>query len=67
MSEPTEENQEMAAEEAPELLKPYAFNTLLMVKSAQSQNGLRHNDYSRYHHYCIRKIYRLRKMLKFLQ
>lgn len=38
-----------------------------MVKSAQNQNGLRHNDYGRYHKYCIRKIYRMRKTLKFTQ
>lgn len=38
-----------------------------MVKSAQNQNGLRHNDYGRYHHYCIRKLHRMRKSLKFTQ
>jgi signal recognition particle subunit SRP68 len=38
---------------------------LIMVKSAQNQNGLRHNDYGRYHHYCIRKLHRMRKSLKF--
>jgi hypothetical protein len=36
-----------------------------MVKSAQNQNGLRHNDYGRYHKYCIRKIYRVKKSLRF--
>ena len=40
---------------------------LIMVKSAQNQNGLRHNDYGRYHHYCIRKLHRMRKSLKFTQ
>jgi signal recognition particle subunit SRP68 len=40
---------------------------LILVKSAQNQNGLRHNDYGRYHKYCIRKIYRMRKSLKFTQ
>jgi len=40
---------------------------LIMVKSAQNQNGLRHNDYARYHHYCIRKLHRMRKSLKFTQ
>jgi RNA-binding signal recognition particle 68 len=40
---------------------------LIMVKSAQNQNGLRHNDYGRYHHYCIRKLHRMRKSLKFMQ
>ncbi len=40
---------------------------LILVKSAQNQNGLRHNDYARYHHYCIRKLHRMRKSLKFTQ
>eukprot|EP00347_Sterkiella_histriomuscorum_P021997 403332041 len=40
---------------------------LILVKSSQNQNGLRHNDYGRYHKYCIRKIYRMRKSLKFTQ
>jgi len=40
---------------------------LILVKSAQNQNGLRHNDYYRYHHYCIRKLHRMRKSLKFTQ
>ena len=40
---------------------------LILVKSAQNQNGLRHNDYGRYHHYCIRKLHRMRKSLKFTQ
>jgi hypothetical protein len=31
------------------ILKPYSHSTLLVVKSSQNQNGLRHNDYSRYH------------------
>jgi len=29
--------------------KTYPMNTLLLVKSSQNQNGLRHNDYGRYH------------------
>ena len=29
--------------------KTYPLNTLLLVKSSQNQNGLRHNDYARYH------------------
>ena len=54
-------------EEQEENFKPYAHQTLLVVKSSQNQNGLRHNDYARYHHYCVRKIHRLRKTVKFLQ
>lgn len=45
--------------------KNIAVDLLIMVKSAQNQNGLRHNDYSRYHKYCIRKLHRMRKSLKF--
>ena len=63
MSEENNEDMQMMQEE----FKPYGINTLLLVKSAQNQNGLRHNDYGRYHHYCIRKIHRLRKTMKFLQ
>lgn len=47
--------------------QPYPMGVLLLVRASQNQNGLRHNDYARYHHYCIRKVYRLRKALKFLQ
>lgn len=36
-------------EEAVIELKPYSHQTLLVVKSCQNQNGLRHNDYARYH------------------
>ena len=62
-----EEGEDQEVEEEPEDLKPYAHQTLLVVKSSQNQNGLRHNDYSRYHQYCVRKIHRLRKTVKFLQ
>jgi uncharacterized Rmd1/YagE family protein len=47
--------------------KNFIVDLLIMVKSAQNQNGLRHNDYGRYHKYCVRKIYRLRRALKFTQ
>ena len=47
--------------------KPYSLDLLLLVKSAQNQNGLRTNDYARYHKYCIRKAYRIRKALNFTQ
>lgn len=57
----------MEAPEVPLKYKSYALNILSLVKSSQNQNGLRHNDYARYHHYCIRKVHRLRKTLKFLQ
>ena len=35
-----------------ESIKNLAVDLLIMVKSAQNQNGLRHNDYGRYHKYC---------------
>lgn len=41
------------------------LDVLLMVKTAQNQNGLRNNDYFRYYKYCSRKIHRLRKATKF--
>lgn len=49
------------------ITKQVLVDLLILVKSAQNQNGLRHNDYGRYHKYCVRKIYRLRKSLKFTQ
>ena len=58
---------ENAPEEDVVPFKPYSLNTLLLVKSAQNQNGLRHGDYGRYHRYCVRKMHRLRKTLKFMQ
>ena len=65
------EDEDMSGEEeGPQVeikYKPYALNTMLLVKSSQNQNGLRHNDYARYHQYCIRKVHRLRRTLKFLQ
>ena len=57
----------MEPEEVPLQYKSYPLNVLSLVKASQNQNGLRHNDYARYHHYCIRKVHRLRKTLKFLQ
>ena len=57
----------MEPAEVPLQYKSYPLNVLSLVKASQNQNGLRHNDYARYHHYCIRKVHRLRKTLKFLQ
>ena len=42
---------------------PYKQGIMLLVKAAQNQNGLRHNDYGRYHKYCCRRMLRLRKSL----
>ena len=47
--------------------KLYGLSSLVLIKSSQNQNGLRHGDYARYHHYCVRKVNRLRKTLKFMQ
>ncbi|CDW82493.1 signal recognition particle 68 kda protein [Stylonychia lemnae] len=60
-------NTEQAEINEEERLKNQLQDLLIMVKSSQNQNGLRHNDYGRYHKYCIRKIYRIRKSLKFTQ
>jgi signal recognition particle subunit SRP68 len=57
------EDEELKEEE--EAIKNIAVDLLIMVKSAQNQNGLRHNDYGRYHKYCQRKLHRMRKSLKF--
>ena len=46
---------------------PYKQGVLLLIKAAQNQNGLRHNDYGRYHKYCCRRMLRLRKSLQFTQ
>lgn len=47
------------------VFKPYNFSALMLVRSAQGQNGLRHSDYRRYHQFCVRKLHRLRKILNF--
>ena len=54
-----------SAPEEEKTQKQVQVDLLIMVKSAQNQNGLRHNDYGRYHKYCVRKTYRMRKSLKF--
>ena len=46
---------------------PYRQGVLLLVKAAQTSNGLRHNDYGRYHKYCGRRMLRLRKSLQYTQ
>jgi signal recognition particle subunit SRP68 len=38
---------------------------LEVVKTAQAQNGLRHNDHQRYRQYCTRRLRRVRKSVKF--
>ncbi len=41
--------------------KKHTISLLLLTKSAQNQQGLRQGDYARYHHYCTRRMLRLRK------
>lgn len=45
----------------PKLL--YTLEILKVIKDAQQQHGLRHEDYQRYRGYCTRRIERLRKTL----
>lgn len=37
---------------------------LKLIRDAQNQHGLKHNDFHRYRSYCTRKLKRLRKSLK---
>lgn len=43
----------------------FGIDILRIIKEVQSQHGLRHGDYQRYHGYCNRRIKRLRKVLGF--
>ena len=46
----------------------YCYRTIIVseiIKSSQSQNGLKHSDYSRYRKYCVSRVKRIRKTLKF--
>lgn len=40
------------------------LEVLKLIKNAQNQHGLKHNDYHRYRSYCTRKLKRVRKSLK---
>jgi signal recognition particle subunit SRP68 len=55
------------SDEPQKVFVPVNTSLLILVKAAQNQNGLRSNDYKRYHQYCTRKLYRLRKSLGFTQ
>jgi len=64
-----EEGQEQKDKEVEEEVqeeKNYSLEILITVKTAQSQHGLRHEDYMRYRQYCTRRLYRLCKSLNFL-
>lgn len=43
----------------------YRVDILRLIKGAQAQNGLRHNDYQRYRGYCSRRLHRLRRSVNF--
>lgn len=43
----------------------FSINVLQLLKSSQTQHGLRHRDYTRYRRYCTARLRRLYKSLKF--
>ncbi|CAD5120345.1 DgyrCDS8920 [Dimorphilus gyrociliatus] len=51
----------------PELKDSLTLEALRIVKDAQQQHGLRHDDYHRYRQYCARRLRRVRKSLHFPQ
>ena len=52
-------------EKGPESI--YTLPLLKMIKEAQQQHGLRHQDYQRYRTYCSSRLQRVRKVLNFVQ
>lgn len=44
----------------------FSIRVLQLIQTAQSQHGIRHNDYDRYRQYCSRRLRRLYKGTKFL-
>ncbi|CAD7701537.1 unnamed protein product [Ostreobium quekettii] len=44
----------------------FALNVLQLVRLAQAQHGMRHSDYTRYRHYCSKRLRTLYKKLKML-
>jgi len=51
--------------ESVEVLPELTLEILDIIKTAQSQHGLRHGDYARYRQYCSRRLHRLRKSVGF--
>nr|CAG4648606.1 EOG090X04NF [Polyphemus pediculus] len=45
----------------------YTLPLLKLIKEAQQQHGLRHQDYQRYRTYCSSRLQRIRKVLNFVQ
>ncbi|XP_015595448.1 signal recognition particle subunit SRP68 [Cephus cinctus] len=60
----TSEHQDDQDTEISKEQKQYSLEILKIIKDAQQQHGLRHNDYQRYRGYCSRRLRRLRKVLK---
>lgn len=54
-----------AAAEPEEELPELSLDILDIIKTAQSQHGLRHGDYGRYRQYCSRRLQRLRRSVGF--
>ncbi|KAJ1627916.1 hypothetical protein T492DRAFT_841980 [Pavlovales sp. CCMP2436] len=56
---------EAPAAAAPRELLPIKLDILAVVKTSQSEHGLRHGDYDRYRTYCTKRMRRLRKSVGF--
>ncbi|KAK0547851.1 signal recognition particle subunit srp68 [Tilletia horrida] len=41
-----------------------SFGLLQIVSEARNEHGLRHHDYKLYHHFCAKKVHRLRQIQK---
>jgi len=46
---------------------PLHLDVLKYLKRQQQRNGLKDGQYIRYHHYCTRRLHRIRTLLKLLQ
>jgi signal recognition particle subunit SRP68 len=47
------------------MVPPHPIVVSQLIKASQSQNGLKHADYGRYRRYCVHKVKRIRKTMKF--
>ncbi|XP_050540523.1 signal recognition particle subunit SRP68 [Daktulosphaira vitifoliae] len=64
---PVNENKENRIENEEKKTPIFTIEILKIIKEAQQQHGLRHNDYQRYRGYCSRRIRRLRKVMHLQQ
>ncbi|CAH1725702.1 signal recognition particle subunit SRP68 [Aphis gossypii] len=62
-----ESNKENVPENEEKKIPIFSIEILKIIKEAQQQHGLRHNDYQRYRGYCTRRIRRLRKVMHLQQ